>query len=106
MSDLPIMAPAVPEIFLAVAGMVLLLIGAFSRADAAEGTVTRLTVLAMAVGLGLVLFIGGGTATAFGGMFITDGFAIFMKVGADPVRHRRHDGDDLGEQPDVALSRA
>ncbi len=80
MTDLPIMTPAVPEMFLAVAGMVLLIIGSFSRPDAAEGTVTRLTLAALALALGLVLFVGGGTATAFGGMFVTDGFAIFMKV--------------------------
>ena len=91
MSDLPIMLPAVPEMFLAVAGMVLLLIGAFTRADAAEGAVTRLTVLAMMVGIGLVLFVGGGTATAFGGMFITDGFAIFMKVLVARLAARRAD---------------
>ena len=80
MADLPIMTPAVPEMFLAVAGMVLLLLGTFVRADAAERTVTKLTLVAMAAALGLVLFLGGGTATAFGGMFVTDGFAVFMKV--------------------------
>ncbi len=80
MTELPIMTPAVPEMFLAVAGMVLLVLGAFTRPDAAESTVTRLTVATLAVALGLVVFVGSGTATAFGGMFITDGFAIFMKV--------------------------
>ncbi len=75
------MMPAVPEMFLAVAGMVLLLLGAFAPADGAERTVTKLTLVAMAVALGLVVFVvSGGTATAFGGMFITDGFAVFMKV--------------------------
>ena len=81
MADLPIMMPAVPEMFLAVAGMVLLLLGAFAPADTAERTVTKLTLVAMAVTLGLLVFVvSGGTATAFGGMFVTDGFAIFMKV--------------------------
>ena len=80
MTDLPIMTPATPVMFLAVSGMVLLLLGAFAPADAAERMVTKLTLVAMAVTLGLVLFVGGGTATAFSGMFVTDGFAVFMKV--------------------------
>ncbi|UCH74650.1 MAG: NADH-quinone oxidoreductase subunit NuoN [Rhodospirillales bacterium] len=80
MTDLPIWVPAVPEMFVAVAGMALLLIGAFSRSDVAERIVTNLTLAAMLVALGFVLSVGGGTATAFGGMFVTDVFAIFMKV--------------------------
>ena len=81
MPNLPIiMVPAIPEMILAVAGMLLLMLGAFSKPANAERTVTNLTIAAMAVVLGLVLFVGGGTATAFGGMFVTDGFAIFMKV--------------------------
>ena len=81
MSDFPIiMAPAVPEMFLAVAGMALLLLGAFLPHRRAERLVTKLSLAAMLAVLGLILFVGGGTATAFGGMFVTDGFATFMKV--------------------------
>jgi len=75
------MWPAVPEMFLAVAGMALLLLGAFTRADMAERVVTNLTLVALLLVLGLVLFgVSGGKGLAFGGMFITDGFAIFLKV--------------------------
>ena len=73
-------------------------------------------------------------STAFGGMFVTDSFASFMKVlvligsafglvmsvdynrarghralrvpRADPVRHGRHDDDDLGQRPHLALYRS
>lgn len=80
MDNVPALAPAAAEIFLAVAGMVLLLVGAFVKRGKYE-VVTWLSVVALAVALVLV----GGThgplaAPGFGGMYLTDPFAAFAKV--------------------------
>ncbi|MDH5411821.1 MAG: NADH-quinone oxidoreductase subunit N, partial [Alphaproteobacteria bacterium] len=75
-----IMLPAGPEIFLAVAGMVLLMVGAFGPRGGSTGLVSNMTLLSFAVALVFVLAMRGGSTTAFGGMFITDQFAVFMKV--------------------------
>jgi NADH-quinone oxidoreductase subunit N len=69
---------AIPELFLATAGMALLLLGAF-RATDATGMVARLSVLGLGVAGALVLLLPG-TAFAFGGLFVVDGFAVFFKV--------------------------
>lgn len=79
MTEFPNMLPALPEIFLAVAGMVLLMAGVFSAPSRANGIVTGLTLLALATTLVLVLTVRGGSA-AFGGMFVSSGFTVFMKV--------------------------
>ena len=74
------MLPALPEIFLAVAGMVLLLVGVFGLRRGSVRLVNNMTLVALIFTLALVTVVGDGTATAFGGMFITDRFAVFMKV--------------------------
>jgi NADH-quinone oxidoreductase subunit N len=69
---------AMPEIILAVGALALLMIGVFSG-DRSAPTVTGLAVaLIIASGLWLVLVPGDGEA--FGGAFILDPFARFMKV--------------------------
>ena len=80
MSELPDLMPALPEIFLAVAGMALLLIGVF-RGDGSTRLVTYLSVASLAVAA--VLVITGrpeGTVVTFNNLFILDGFASFMKL--------------------------
>lgn len=74
------MLPALPEIVLAVSGMVLLMAGVFGPRKRAVGLVTNMTLAAFIVALALIAVVSGGSATAFGDMFITDQFAIFMKV--------------------------
>ena len=74
------MLPALPEIVLAVSGMVLLMAGVFGPSKRAVGLVTNMTLAAFIVALALIAVVSGGSATAFGDMFITDQFAIFMKV--------------------------
>jgi NADH-quinone oxidoreductase subunit N len=73
--------PALPEIWLAFAAMALLMIGVF-RGDGSTRAVSWLSVLALAVTLVLVVAGGSGQArvVALEGQFITDPFAVFVKV--------------------------
>ncbi|MBU6444132.1 MAG: NADH-quinone oxidoreductase subunit NuoN [Alphaproteobacteria bacterium] len=72
------LAILLPELILAVSGLVLLLWGAL-RGDKDAGTVSFLAVVAMAVAA-YVMLAGDETATAFHGAFVVDGFARFAKV--------------------------
>ena len=68
-----------PELFLAVAGMVLLMFGAF-RGENSARSVSWLAVGAFVVTGVLVLAGPGGTTTAFGAQFVVDDFAVFAKI--------------------------
>jgi NADH-quinone oxidoreductase subunit N len=71
---------ALPEIFLAAAGMLLLLLGAFRNAPSTR-LVAWLAVAVLAVALVLCVGIDpAGQSTGFGGVYVLDAFAIFMKV--------------------------
>ncbi|HVR67118.1 MAG TPA: NADH-quinone oxidoreductase subunit NuoN [Verrucomicrobiae bacterium] len=69
---------AIPEIFLACAGMALLLVGAYRRGNPTQ-LIARLAVLCLIVTAVLVL-TASDSATAFGGLFIVDRFGVFFKV--------------------------
>ena len=78
MMPVPDLMPALPELFLAVAAMVLMMVGVF-RADRTSAVVSWLAVLALIVDL---VLIGRGPqerTVTFNGMFVTEQFAIFMK---------------------------
>ena len=75
----PDFLPALPEIALAVAAMVLLLIGVF-RGEGSTRLVSWLAVLVLVGVLILAARIDLARQTAFYGMFVTDGFALFMKT--------------------------
>jgi len=79
MVAIPAFLPALPEIFLAVAGMALLMLGVF-RGDGSTRMVGQLTVLAFACAAALVLVGGGERAVTFNGLFVVDGFAAFSKL--------------------------
>jgi NADH-quinone oxidoreductase subunit N len=70
---------ALPELILAVSAMVLLMIGAFKKAESSD-LVNSLALLALAIAGGAVILDSGETQTAFHGVFIVDTFARFMKV--------------------------
>jgi len=79
-ATVPVMLPAAAEIFLAAAGMVLLMIGVFHRRDA-TGLVSLLAAGTLAAAAVLVLLFGGeAPEPAFFGMFMTSTFAQFAKV--------------------------
>ncbi|MEQ9811391.1 MAG: NADH-quinone oxidoreductase subunit NuoN [Azospirillaceae bacterium] len=78
MTDLSDLLPALPELFLAVAAMALLMLGVF-MGDRSTRLVSYLSALALVVA-GLLVLTGSEGDTAFAGLFIVDGFAVFMKV--------------------------
>jgi len=73
------MAPAFPELFMGAGALILVLIGAI-MGEKSYGLVRGLTLFVLIVA-GLLVAMGNGqTAEAFGGSFISDSFAQFMKV--------------------------
>ncbi|WP_420565626.1 NADH-quinone oxidoreductase subunit NuoN [Thalassobaculum sp.] len=77
-TTLPIMAPASAEIFLAIAGLALLMVGVF-RGEGGLKTLSWATIAALAVTAVLVV-VKGGEALAFQGLFVTDAFAQYAKI--------------------------
>jgi len=89
LAEVPNLVPALPEIFLACAAMVLLMFGVFQKAAtvADEANTARnislvaVTMLVLAILLvAMVGGTGGRTLFAFGGLFVVDPFASFFKV--------------------------
>lgn len=70
--------PALPEIFLAVAGMVFLLLGVFRKEDSTQ-IISWLGVAAMAV-TGYLILRGPASAVTFNDLFIVNGFTSFAKI--------------------------
>ena len=79
MVSLPDLMPALPEIFLACAGMALLLIGVF-LGEKSTRIVASLAVMSFIIAAALLLMAPGGRAVTFNGMFVADGFGVFMKI--------------------------
>jgi NADH-quinone oxidoreductase subunit N len=73
------LTPVLPELILAAGAMLLLLIGAW-RGQQATALVTTLAVVLLVVTGALVLLLPAGKLTTFGGSFIVDDFARFLKV--------------------------
>jgi NADH-quinone oxidoreductase subunit N len=78
-SSLPDLMPALPEIFLACAGMTLLLIGVF-LGEKSTRIVASLAVMSFIIAGALLVMGPGGRTVTFSGMFVADGFAVFMKI--------------------------
>src|SRR5258705_5894590 len=71
--------PVLPELVLAVGAMVLLMLGAY-RGQGTTRLVTTLAIVLLAVTGVLELLLPAGKLTTFGGSFIVDDFARFLKV--------------------------
>ncbi|KAF0119063.1 MAG: NADH-quinone oxidoreductase subunit N [Rhodospirillaceae bacterium] len=76
---MPDLFPALPEFFLVCAALVLLMVGVFRRGETAD-VVGVWATLALGMTALLVLAGDGERVTTFGGMFVTDRFAVFMKI--------------------------
>src|ERR1700744_6493690 len=71
--------PVLPEIVLALGAMALLMLGAY-RGQQTTGLLTGLAVLLIVVTGALVLCLPAGKLTTFGGGFIVDDYARFLKI--------------------------
>jgi NADH-quinone oxidoreductase subunit N len=71
--------PALPEIVLAVGAMALLMLGAFSGERSARA-VNWLSMLLLIAAGAIVVWMPAGKLTAFGGSFVVDDFARFLKL--------------------------
>ncbi len=86
MAEVPNLIPAMPEIFLALAAMTLLMLGVFQKAETADGVLraSRLTsnlgIMSLVLALALVLTVSGAKLVSFGGLFVSDPFATYAKV--------------------------
>lgn len=79
MTALPALAPAYPELWLALSAMALLMFGVF-RGDGSTRAVSWLAVLALLIAIALVAMQPAETVATFGGLFVADGFGRFAKV--------------------------
>lgn len=71
--------PVLPELALAVGAMALLMLGAF-RGPQTTQLVTGIAVVLLVITGALVCWLPGGKLTTFGGSFIVDDFARFLKI--------------------------
>src|SRR5258705_10743043 len=71
--------PVLPELVLAVGAMALLMLGAY-RGEGTTRLVTTLAVVLLVVTGALELMLPAGKLTTFGGSFIVDDFARFLKT--------------------------
>jgi NADH-quinone oxidoreductase subunit N len=78
MTEFPDFYPALPEITLAVSGLLLLLYGAV-RSDALSRFVGYITVVILLAVQVLEMTIAPGSGVTFSGLFISDSYAVFMK---------------------------
>ena len=76
---LPTLLPALPEIVLAVGAMALLMLGAF-RGEQTAVAVNWLAIVLLVAAGAITVWLPGGTLTTFGGSFIVDPFARFLKL--------------------------
>src|SRR6266404_2394502 len=77
--EIPALLPALPEIVLAIGAMVLLMVGAFRGEQTAKGIEGAAILLLVLTGL-IVVLLPAGKLVTFGGSFIVDGFARFLKL--------------------------
>lgn len=86
MAAVPNLTPALPEIFLAISAMTLLMLGVFQNWATPEGQVraSRMTsglgVLALVLALVLVFTVSGTKLITFEGLFVSDTFATYAKM--------------------------
>jgi len=79
MTTVPNLTPALPEIFLAIVGMALLMVGVFRKKDPIAGVAT-LSVLAFIVAAVLAMSTNATETVTFNGLFVVNAFTGFVKV--------------------------
>ncbi|WP_262691580.1 NADH-quinone oxidoreductase subunit NuoN [Kordiimonas aestuarii] len=78
--EMPILLPVMPELIMGIGAMLLLMLGVF-QGDKSYGQMANLSILLMVVTAFVMLTqVGGERQLTFGGMFVTDAFALFAKT--------------------------
>ena len=77
--QLPALQPVMPELILVIGAMALLMLGVF-RGDRSTGAISGFAVLLIIVAGVLIALQPEGKVVAFGGSFVSDGFARFLKL--------------------------
>jgi NADH-quinone oxidoreductase subunit N len=77
--SVPALLPVLPEIVLALGGMVLLMVGVFRGRETTSAINWGALVLVVAVAV-IIALLPAGRMVTFGGSFVLDGFARFMKM--------------------------
>lgn len=82
MSELPNLTPALPEIFMAVIAMALLMVGVFMKGEGKEvaRTINLMATGSLVLALMLVMAFSATEGTTFNNMFVTGAFSAFAKV--------------------------
>jgi NADH-quinone oxidoreductase subunit N len=75
----PVLSPAFPELLLAIGAMLLLMLGVF-RSGRGAGAVNALAIVLLIAVAAIEIWLPGDRLTTFGGSFVVDAFAKFMKV--------------------------
>jgi NADH-quinone oxidoreductase subunit N len=78
-AEIPNLIPVLPEIVLGLGAMALLMLGAYGGESQARSVDAAAIVLLVVVGV-IVLILPEGKLVAFGGSFVVDGFARFLKI--------------------------
>jgi len=86
LAAVPNLIPALPELFLACVGMALLMFGVFQKGGDKDSDrksmrlVAYLTIIALALTILLLTTVAGESMVTFSGLFISDTFAVYVKV--------------------------
>ena len=86
MAEVPNVVPALPELFLALAIMAMLMLGVFQPRDTAEKEIKAsrlisfLSIITLILAMLLVSTLSGGRLVTFQNMFVSDPFAIYTKI--------------------------
>ena len=77
--EIPTLLPALPEIVLAIGAMLLLMVGVFRGERATKGVEAGAVLLLLLTGH-VIVWLPAGKLVTFGGSFVVDGFARFLKL--------------------------
>jgi NADH-quinone oxidoreductase subunit N len=78
MTPFPDLMPAMPELIVLAAALVLLMVGVFRRGGG-DGPATLIALTGMVAALAMVVVAPGGARTTFAGLFVDDAFTRFIK---------------------------
>jgi len=77
--EIPALLPALPEIVLVVGAMALLMVGAF-RGEESSRSIDVAAILLLILTGAVIVLLPAGTLVTFGGSFVVDNFARFLKL--------------------------